>query len=70
MTTTHICISLDKILELTMNGIEVLDNDGEPLTEIEVYEFVKNERVKGYSYFSSCDCRTPIGKCAGHITDS
>ena len=37
-TRIHMCIKLDKILELLMKeGIHVLENDGVPLTEIETY---------------------------------
>jgi len=67
---THCCISLDKLLELTLKGSgeTFLDHeDGTPLTEGEVYQLVKEEKAKGYKYYSGCDNRNNEGKCAGHL---
>lgn len=66
---THCCISLDKLLELTLkgDGHTILDHaDGTPLVEAEVYQLVREEKTKGYIYYSSCDNRDIDGRCAGH----
>ena len=68
-TRIHMCIKLDKILDLIFKeGITVLTNeDGTSLTEIELYEFVRQWKAKGYSYFSGeCDHLDAEGKCLGH----
>jgi len=67
---THCCIALDKIIELTIqaNGETFLDHeDGTPLTEKEVYQLVREEKARGFKYFSGCDNRDASGRCAGHI---
>lgn len=53
-TILHFCIDLDMLLRLTRGGVTVLvDNDGKPLTEYQVYQVVNNEKEHGYFYF--CD---------------
>lgn len=69
ITHWHCCIALDKLLELTLkgNGDTFLDHpDGTPLTETEVYQLVREEKAKGYKFFSSCDARGADGRCKGH----
>jgi len=49
-------------------GVRVLVNEnGVPLTEIELYEFVRQWKAKGYTYFSGdCDHLDAEGRCLGH----
>lgn len=67
MKIIHCCISLNKLLELTLkgNGEAILGHeDGTPLTEVEVYQLVREEKAKNYKYFSACDNRDFEGRCA------
>ena len=57
----HCCMELDKILELTLKGERVLN-----IGEAETYQFVREQRAKGYKYFSGCDSVDAEGRCAGH----
>lgn len=68
--TSHCCIALDKILELYVQGKGGwIEANGRTLTEQEVYALVRDEKAKGYIYFSGCDNRRPDGSCAGHKQD-
>jgi len=68
-TTTHFCISLKNILKLYLEGKGgwLEDDNGRVLTESEVYQIVREEKAKGYTYFSGCDNRDSEGRCAGHL---
>ena len=70
-TSYHACIKLDKLLELTLKGMASFleDDKGQPLTEVEIYQLVKNEKVNGNTYFCGCGHRDELGKCLGHITE-
>ena len=57
----HCCMELDKLQELTLKGEKVLN-----IAEPEVYQLIREEKAKGYKYFSGCDNRDKEGRCAGH----
>lgn len=63
----HCCIALDKLLELTRQGENVLSYEDRTLTEYEVYKLVNYEKEKGYTYFAACDNRNIDGRCGGHF---
>ena len=68
-TRIHCCISLSNILRLYLEGKGgwIEDDNGRILTESEVYQLVREEKAKGYSYFSGCDNRDSEGRCKGHL---
>ena len=71
MISTHVCIKLDKLQEIYLKNPKtdfmIDDATHRPLTDLEVFVMVREEKAKGYTYFCGCDNRTPEGRCAGHV---
>lgn len=57
----HCCMELDKVLELTLKGQEVLN-----IGETETYRLVREYKARGLKYFASCDNVDAEGRCVGH----
>ena len=67
-TVMHLDISLNTLLKMTLKGEPIFleTDEGRPLTELEVYQLITDEKAQGHKYFCGCDNRDELGRCKGH----
>jgi len=58
---THICVPIEKALDLLEQGENVLD-----CTPVQAYEELTAARAEGKTYYSGCENMNEEGRCAGH----